>query len=169
MVVNAQHIKGVPGRKTDVKDAEWIADLVRHGLVKASYIPNREQRELREITRYRQEMIEERARELNRIQAVLEGCNIKLGSVITDISGKSGMAILKAIISGETDPVVLSDLAKGRARDKLEEIRRALHGRVLEHQQLMLKHQLLHIESLTSLIMDLDEDIKKNRFHKLGD
>ncbi len=169
MVVNAQHIKGVPGRKTDVKDAEWIADLVRHGLVKASYIPNREQRELREITRYRQEMIEERARELNRIQAVLEGCNIKLGSVITDISGKSGMVILKAIISGETDPVVLSDLTKERARDKLEEIRRALHGRVLEHQQLMLKHQLLHIESLTSLIMDLDEDIKKNRFHKLGD
>ena len=113
MVVNAQHIKGVPGRKTDVKDAEWIADLVRHGLVKASYIPNRKQRELREITRYRQEIIEERARELNRIQAVLEGCNVKLGSVITDISGKSGMAILKAIISGETDPVVLSEPAEG--------------------------------------------------------
>ena len=108
MVVNAQHIKGVPGRKTDVKDAEWIADLVRHGLVKASYIPNRDQRELREITRYRQEVIEERARELNRIQAVLEGCNVKLSSVITDISGKSGMTILKAIVSGETDPVVLS-------------------------------------------------------------
>ena len=99
MVVNAQHIKGVPGRKTDVKDAEWIADLVRHGLVKASYIPNRDQRELREITRYRQEVIEERARELNRIQAVLEGCNVKLSSVITDISGKSGMTILKAIVS----------------------------------------------------------------------
>lgn len=161
MVVNAQHIKGVPGRKTDVKDAEWIADLVRHGLVKASYIPNREQRELREITRYRQEMIEERARELNRIQAVLEGCNIKLGSVITDISGKSGMAILKAIISGETDPVVLSELAKGRARDKPGKMRRALQGKVLEHQQKMLKHQLGHIESLTSLILDLDEDIKK--------
>lgn len=88
MVVNAQHIKIVPGRKTDVKDAEWIADLVRHGLVKASYIPNREQRELREITRYRQEIIEERARELNRIQAVLEGCNVKLSSVLTDISRK---------------------------------------------------------------------------------
>lgn len=99
-------ISKVPGRKTDVKDAEWIADLVRHGLVKASYIPNRDQRELREITRYRQEVIEERARELNRIQAVLEGCNVKLSSVITDISGKSGMTILKAIVSGETDPVV---------------------------------------------------------------
>lgn len=81
IVVNAQHIKGVPGRKTDVKDAEWIADLVRHGLVKASFIPNRDQRELREVTRYRQELIEERSRELNRIQTVLEGCNLKLGSV----------------------------------------------------------------------------------------
>lgn len=89
MVVNAQHIKGVPERKTDVKDAEWIADFVWHGLVKAGYIPDREQRELREMTRYRQELIQERAQELNRIQAVLEGCNIKLGSVITDISGKS--------------------------------------------------------------------------------
>ena len=142
--------------------------MVRHGLVKASYIPNREQRELREITRYRQEMIEERVRELNRIQAVLEGCNIKLGSVITDISGKSGMAILKAIISGETDPIVLSELAEGRARNKLQEMRRALQGRVLEHQQKMLEHQLVHMESLTSLISDLDEDIKKNRHYKLG-
>ena len=119
MIVNAQHIKGVPGRKTDVKDAEWIADLVRHGLVKASYIPSRE---LREMTRYRQEIIEERARELNRIQSVLEGCNIKLGNVITDISGKSGMAILRAIISGETNPVILSNLAKGKARNKLPEM-----------------------------------------------
>ena len=99
---------------------------------------------------------------------MLEGCNIKLGSVITDISGKSGMAILKAIISGETDPIVLSELAEGRARNKLQEMRRALQGRVLEHQQKMLEHQLVHMESLTSLISDLDEDIKKNRHYKLG-
>ena len=163
IVVNAQHIKGVPGRKTDVKDAEWIADLVRHGLVNASYIPNREQRELREITRYRQEVIAERARELNRIQTVLEGCNIKLGSVLTDISGKSGTAILKAIIDGETDPVVLSELAEGRAKSKLQEMQKALQGRVSEHQRKMLKHQLDHIESINTLIMDLDEDIKKKR------
>ena len=163
MVVNAQHIKGVPGRKTDVKDAEWIADLVRHGLVKASYIPNRDQRELREITRYRQEVIEERARELNRIQAVLEGCNVKLSSVITDISGKSGMTILKAIVSGETDPVVLSELAEGRARDKIPEMQKSIQGRISEHQPKMLKHQLGHIESLTALIMDLDADIKKKQ------
>ena len=93
IVVNAQHIKGVPGRKTDVKDEEWIADLVRHCLVKESFIPNREQRELREITRYRNDLVEERARQLNRIQATLEGANIKLASVITDISGKTGTAI----------------------------------------------------------------------------
>mgnify|MGYP003062202759 CR=1 FL=1 len=155
-------------RRRNVKDAEWIADLVRHGLVKASYIPNREQRELREITRYRQKIIEERARELNRIQDVLEGCNIKLSSVITDISGKSGMAILKAIISGETDPIVLSELAEGRARNKIPEMQKSLQGRISEHQQKMLKHQLGHIESLTFLIMDLDADIKKNRIHKLG-
>ena len=111
-MVNAQHIKGVPGRKTDVKDAEWIADLVRYGLVKESFIPNREQRELREITRYRNDLVEERARQLNRIQATLEGANIKLASVITDVSGKTGTAIIKAIISGTTDSNALSLLAQ---------------------------------------------------------
>lgn len=161
IVVNAQHIKGVPGRKTDVKDAEWIADLVRHGLVKASFIPNREQRELREITRYRQELIEERSRELNRIQTVLEGCNLKLGSVITDISGKSGIAILKAIVSGETNPVILSQLAQGKARSKSSELQRALHGSIHHHQRLMLNHQLEHIETLTKIIEDIDADIEK--------
>ena len=145
IVVNAQHIKGVPGRKTDMKDAEWIADLVRHGLVKASFIPNREHRELREITRYRQELIEERSRELNRIQTVLEECNLKLGSVITDISGKNGIAILKAIVSGETNPVFLSQLAQGKARIKSSELQRALRGSIRQHQRLMLNHQLEHI------------------------
>lgn len=163
IVVNAQHIKGVPGRKTDVKDAEWIADLVRHGLVKASFIPNREQRELREITRYRQELIEERSRELNRIQTVLEGCNLKLGSVITDISGKSGIAILKAIVSGETNPVILSQLAQGKARSKSSELQRALHGSIHQHQRLMLNHQLEHIETLTKIIEDIDVDIEKKQ------
>lgn len=168
MVVNAQHIKGVPGRKTDIKDAEWIADLVRHGLVKASYIPCREQRELREMTRYRQELVEERATELNRIQAVLEGCNIKLGSVITDISGKSGMSILRSIVSGETDPVVLSGLAQGRAKSRVREMCKALQGRVQEHQRLMLKHQLEHIESIRLIISELDEDIKKKQNLRSG-
>ena len=111
---------------------------------------------------------EERARELNKIQAVLEGCNVKLSSVLTDISGKSGMAILNAIISGESDPVTLSELAEGRARNKIREMQKALQGRILEHQRTMLRHQLIHIETLTSLIMDLDADIKKNRIYKLG-
>lgn len=161
IVVNAQHIKGVPGRKTDMKDAAWIADLVRHGLVKASFIPNRDQRELREVTRCRQELVEERSRELNRIQTVLEGCNLKLGSVITDISGNSGIAILKAIVSGETDPVILSQLAQGKARSKLSELQRALRGSIHPHQRLMLDHQLKHIEAFTKIMEDIDADIEK--------
>jgi len=108
LVVNAQHIKNVPGRKTDVKDAEWIADLLQHGLVRGSYIPDRWQRELRELVRYRRSLIEERARESNRIQKVLEGANIKLGDVASNVLGKSGRSMLDAIVSGVTDPDVLS-------------------------------------------------------------
>lgn len=163
IVANAQHIKAVPGRKTDVKDAEWIADLARHGLIRASFIPSREQRELRELTRYRQEMIEERAREFNRVQAVLEGANIKLAGVITDISGKTGMRILHAMVDGNVDAAQLSGLALGRAKEKLPELKRALDGSVKEHQRMMLKHQISHIESLDKEITLLDEEIKKKR------
>lgn len=161
IVVNAQHIKAVPGRKTDVKDAEWIADLVKHGLVKASYIPKREQRELREITRYRQELVNERARELNRIQSVLEGANIKLSSVITDISGKTGMNILKALIRGKTNPAQLSSFAQGRIIQKIPELQRSLKGSVGEHQMQLLDHQVKHVEFISQLILKLDEQIKK--------
>lgn len=161
IVVNAQHIKGVPGRKTDVKDAEWIADLVRHGLVKESYIPNREQRELREITRYRQDLVEERAREINRIQAVLEGANIKLASVITDVSGKTGIGIMKAIVSGTTDSKTLSLLAKGSVVNKIPMLQRALRGCIGEHQRQMLNHQIRHIEFLDQEIERLDAEIQK--------
>lgn len=107
-MVNAQYIKTVPGRKTDVKDAEWIADLLRHGLLKGSYIPNRDQRELRELVRYRKSLVGERAREANRLQKVLEGCNIKLASVATDITGVSAKAMLKAIIDDAGDPFVIA-------------------------------------------------------------
>jgi len=100
MVVNAQHIKAVPGRKTDVTDSEWIADLLKHGLLKGSYIPSREQRELKELVRYRRSMIDERARELNRLQKVLEGANIKLGSVVSDINGVSARQMLMSMIQG---------------------------------------------------------------------
>lgn len=163
IVVNAQHIKAVPGRKTDVKDAEWIADLVRHGLVKSSFIPSREQRELREMVRYRNEIVNERARELNRIQAVLEGANIKLASVVTDISGQSGMAILHALIEGNTDTESLSSLAKGSLTKKIPELQRALKGSVGRHQMQMLKFQLQHIDFLTKSIEEMDDEIKKKR------
>jgi len=162
IVGNAQHMKAVPGRKTDIKDAEWIADLTRHGLVRASYIPNREQRELREITRYRQSLVEERARELNRIQAVLEGANIKLSSVVTDINGKTGMDILKALASGNTDPESLSTLAKGSLVSKMELLERALRGSVGQHQIIMISHQVRHIDYLNNEISLLDAAIKKN-------
>lgn len=163
IIVNAQHIKAVPGRKTDVKDAEWIADLVRHGLVKPSFVPSREQRELREMVRYRNEIINERARELNRIQAVLEGANIKLGSVISDISGKTGMAILHALVEGKTDPEYLSALAKGKLTEKVEQLQRSLKGSVGTHQMQMLKLQLNHIDFLSCSIAEMDEDIKKKQ------
>lgn len=163
IVVNAQHIKAVPGRKTDVKDAEWIADLVRHGLVKPSFIPSREQRELREMVRYRNEIVNERARELNRIQAVLEGANIKLASVISDISGASGMAILHALIDGKTDPEYLSSLAKGKLTAKIETLQKALKGSVGAHQMQMLKLQIQHIDFLSQSIQEMDNDIKKKQ------
>ena len=163
IIVNAQHIKAVPGRNTDVKDAEWIADLVRHGLVKPSFIPSREQRELREMVRYRNEIVNERARELNRIQAVLEGANIKLSSVVSDISGASGMAILHALIDGKTDPEYLSTLAKGRLTAKIEILRKALKGSIGVHQMQMLKLQIQHIDFLSQLIEEMDNDIKKKQ------
>lgn len=163
IIVNAQHIKAVPGRKTDVKDAEWIADLVRHGLVKPSFIPSREQRELREMVRYRNEIVNERARELNRIQSVLEGANIKLGSVVTDISGATGMAILHALVDGKTNSEYLAALAKGRLTAKVEVLQRALKGNVGVHQMQMLKLQLDHIDFLSTSISEIDEKIKKKQ------
>ena len=124
-VVNAHHMKAVPGRKTDVKDAEWIADLLRHGLLRSSFIPGRPQRELRELTRYRRSLVQERTREANRIQKVLEGANVKLGSVATDVLGVSGRAMLKALSEGEEDPKALAELARGRL---MEEALRGLMG-----------------------------------------
>ena len=148
MVVNARHMKAVPGRKTDVKDAEWIADLLRHGLLQASFIPDRPQRELRELTRYRRSLVEERSREANRIQKVLEGANVKLASVATDVLGVSGRAMLKAMAGGEEDPKVLANLAKGRLREKLPELEAALQGLIRSHQRFMLAIQLGHLSYL---------------------
>jgi transposase len=161
LVVNAQHIKNVPGRKTDVKDAEWIAGLLRHGLLKGSFIPSRDQRELRELIRYRRSLIEERSREVSRIQKVLEGANIKLSSVVSNVLGKSGRAMIEALITGETDPGILSELAKHKLKSKKEDLKRALNGLVGHHQKLMLSAQLRHIDYLDEEIGRLDEEIKK--------
>ncbi|MCL6600623.1 MAG: IS110 family transposase [Alicyclobacillus macrosporangiidus] len=160
-VVNAKHIKNVPGRKTDVKDAEWIAGLLRHGLLQPSFIPNREQRELRELIRYRRSLIDERSREVNRVQKVLEGANIKLASVATDTLGKSGRAMLEAIISGEENAEVLSELAMGRMRAKKADLQRALNGLIGPHQRMMLAAQLRHIDYLDEEIARLDAEIKR--------
>src|SRR5215472_17642533 len=130
ILVNAQHMKAVPGRKTDVKDSEWLADLLRYGLLQASFIPPKPTRELRELTRYRKTLVRERNQEVNRLQKVLEGANLKLAVVATDVLGKSGRDMVEALVGGEQDAQALSDLARGRLRGKLPDLRRALEGRV---------------------------------------
>ena len=160
-VVNARHIKAVPGRKTDVKDAEWIADLLKHGLLQASFIPDRPQRELRELVRYRQSLVQERSREANRLAKVLEGANIKLASVATDILGASGRLMLHALAEGEQDPEVLAQMAKGRLRDKLTELQDALTGVVGPHQRFLLGVQLRHLEALEDEIEKLDAEVAR--------
>jgi transposase len=160
ILVNAQHIKSVPGRKTDVKDSEWIADLLRHGLLKASFVPKREMRELRELVRYRSSMIEERAREFNRLDKVLQGANIKLSSVSSHMDTKSSMAMLTAISNGVFDPALLAALAKGTMKSKSEELNKALKGMIKPHQQMILKSMLTHISGLDELISSLDKEIE---------
>ena len=160
-VVNAGHIKAVPGRKTDVKDAEWIADLLRHGLLSPSFIPERAQRELRELVRYRRSLIQERSREANRIQKVLEGANIKLSSVASNVLGASGRMMLSALVDGEEDSAVLADMAKGRLREKLGELEEALEGVMGPHQRLMLGTQLRHLSYLDKEIERLDDEVAR--------
>jgi transposase len=152
VLVNAQHIKQVPGRKTDVKDYQWIAQLLAHGLLRASFVPPEPVRELRDLTRQRTQLIGERASAANRIQKVLEDCNIKLASVATDVLGASGRDMLEALIAGETDPEKLADLARRRLREKIPQLRRALQGRVTEHHRFLLRLHLDHITRLEELI-----------------
>jgi transposase len=160
ILVNARHIKTVPGRKTDVKDAEWIADLLKHGLLKASFVPKRDMRELREITRYRASIIEERSREYNRLDKVLQGANIKLSSVASTVDTKSGLEMCKAIVGGETNADVLAAMAKGSMKSKEKDLKRALKGLVGEHQRMILGSMLSHIETLDALIKTLDKEIE---------
>ena len=173
MVVNARHMKAVPGRKTDVKslprtgygDAEWIADLLRCGLLQASFIPERPQRELRELTRYRRSLTRsltgERSRAANRIQKLLEGANVKLGSVASNVLGASGRAMLQAMCEGEEDPKALAELARGRLRGKLEELEEALGGLMGPHQRYLLASQLRHLRHLEEEIWRLDQEVAR--------
>ena len=159
LLVNARHVKAVPGRKTDVKDAQWLADLLRHGLLRSSFIPQRPQRELRELVRYRRRLIQGRAQVVNRIQKVLEGANIKLSSVASDIKGASGLAMLRAMAEGEEDPKALAQLSKGKLRQKLAELELALEGLMGDHQRFMLRSQLRHLDFLLGEIEGLDQEV----------
>lgn len=162
MIVNAAHMKALPGRKTDVKDAEWIADLLRHGLLTASYIPNREQRELREITRYRKSLTEERCREVNRLQKILEGANIKLDSVVKDITGKSARKLLQRIIDDDIpDSEEVSKLVHGRLRPKLDQIVASIEGITTPLQRKLLAQIIDHIDDLNRRIGELDKMVKE--------
>jgi transposase len=159
ILVNAANIKSVPGRKTDVKDAEWIADCLKHGLLRASFVKPRDQRELCELIRYRVSLTEERAREYNRMGKVLEGANIKLTSVASKMDTVSGMNMIRALSEGVADPALLASMAKGSMRSKTAELERALTGLVAPHQQMILKAMLGHIDQISSLVAELDTEI----------
>jgi transposase len=160
ILVNAQHMKAVPGRKTDVKDSEWLADLLRHGLLQASFIPPQPIRELRDLTRYRKTLVQERSREVNRLQKLLEGANIKLAVVATDVLGKSGRDMLEAVIGGEQDAEALAALARGRLRAKLPDLRKALEGRVQPRHRFLLQQILAHIDFLEHAISRVEREME---------
>jgi transposase len=159
LVVNAQHVHHVPGRKTDVGDSAWLAELMMHGMLSASFIPPKPQRALRELTRYRKTVIEERTRLVNRVQKLLEGANIKLTSVATDIMGVSARAMLAELVAGQTDAALMADLARGRMRTKLPALQKALTGFVQPHHRFLLAQQLAHIDFLDQQIEELSTEI----------
>ncbi len=161
LLVNAQHVKAVPGRKTDVNDAEWLADLLQHGLLRASFIPPAEQRDLRDLTRHRSNFVRERTNLINRLQKTLEGANIKLASVASNVMGVSGRAILAALLEGQSDPATMAELAQGRLRTKREALAKALEGRVKPHHRFVLTELLYQIDSVEETLARFDEEIAK--------
>lgn len=161
LLVNAQHVKAVPGHKTDVKDSEWLAELLRHGLLKASFIPPLGQRELRELTRYRSTFVRERATLVNRVQKLLESANIKLASVATDVMGVSGRAMLNAIIEGQASPTEMAELAQKRMRTKRDLLAKALEGRVRAHHRFVLTELLCQIDSLDEAIERFNQQVEE--------
>jgi transposase len=159
LLVNARHTRAVPGRKTDVRDCEWLADRLRHGLLRASFVPERPLRELRELTRYRTSLVRARTAEANRLQKTLEGANIKLAAVATDVLGKSGRAILAALVAGEADPPAMADLAQGRRRAKRPQLERALVGGVGGHQRFLIAQHLAHVDFLDAACAQVSAEI----------
>jgi len=159
VVGNAHHIKNVPGRKTDVKDSEWLAELMRHGLIRKSFVPPKPLRELRDLLRYRRKLVESGTSERNRLLAVLETANIKLASVASDVFGVSGRLMLDALIEGRSTPAQMAKLAKGRLRDKLVELQLALEGSVGEHHRFLLAMQLRRLKGVEDELEVLDKRI----------
>jgi transposase len=159
LLVNAHHVKAVPGRKTDIKDCDWIADLLRHGLLRGSFVPDRPERELRELTRYRNSLVRERSAEVNRLHKTLEGANIKLATVASDITGKSGREMLELLVGGATDTAAMASVARGRMREKIPELQRALRGSFGDHQCFLVARQLAHIDFLDEAIAALDAEL----------
>src|SRR5437870_581644 len=163
VVANAQHIKKVPGGKTDVKDAEWIADLLRHGLLRPSFVPPQPIRELRDLLRYRRKLVESQSADRNRLLKVLEGANVKLASVASDAFGVSGTLMVEALVEGKATPQEMAELAKGRLREKIPQLEAALEGRLEEHHRF-----LLHLQLRRHRHVDADlEELEKRMFEKL--
>jgi transposase len=161
LLVNAQHIKAVPGGKTDQKDSEWIADLLQHGLLRSSFVPPRPTRELRDLTRYRVSLAQEINRIANRVQKVLEDANIKLASVATDSLGASGRAMLEAMLAGEQDSTRLAEMSKGLLRNKIPELKLALEGRVTEHHRFLLRQLYDHLRFTESKLVEIEQEIAR--------
>jgi transposase len=161
LLVNARQVKILPGRKTDVADAAWLAELLEHGLLRGSFVPPAAIRQLRDLTRYRKRLIQTHSAEVQRIQKTLEDAGIKLDSVAADVVGVSGRAMLAALVAGERDPVVLAELAKGRLRNKLPQLRQALRGRFGDHHALLVRLALSHLEQLEASIVELDAHIDR--------
>jgi transposase len=161
LLVNARHLKQVPGRKSDVRDCQWIAQLLQHGLLKGSFIPPRAQRELRDLTRHRTQLVEATTRTVNRLQKVLEDANIKLASVASDILGVSGRAMLEALMEGEEDAIKLAHMAQGQLRGKIPELEKALEGHVTEHHRFLLQLLWKELAQQEDLITELDAKIEE--------
>jgi transposase len=161
LLVNAQHVKQVPGRKSDARDCEWLAVLLRHGLLNSSYVPSREQRELRELTRYRISLVQEHSAELNRLEKTLEGANIKLAAVVSTLATRSAREMIEHLAAGESDPQALADLARGRLRQKLAALEAALEGQVGAHQRFLLQQQLAHLVHLEGLITAVSAEVAR--------